>query len=74
MTAIDRIRDLLRISESYGHNERFPWDRGYHEGYRDGLEVALKYLEQEEVKDAKNSDTIKMTTLENILKIERYNQ
>ena len=72
MTAIDRIRDLLRISESYGHNERFPWDRGYHEGYRDGLEAALRYLEKEEIKDTKSLD--KITSLNNLLEIERYGQ
>lgn len=48
MRAIERIRNLYKTSGPYKHNERFPWDRGYHEGYRDALEIALKYLEQEE--------------------------
>ena len=31
--------------------ERFPWDRGYHEGYLDALKSVLDLISKEEAKD-----------------------
>lgn len=47
ISARSKIMELSKICDTHGHLKKFPWDRGYSEGYMDAIAMVLGYIEQE---------------------------
>lgn len=45
---IGKLEDAYERMDAHRNEQKYPWDRGYHEGYTDGLEAVLDLLENVE--------------------------
>lgn len=57
---IAKVEESYERMDAHRNEQRHPWDRGYHEGYTDGLEAVLKLLENVEGQHYKPMQAVKL--------------